>query len=51
MSGTKFLLDTNIIIGIVKGNDESLAALQGQAVEIDLCAYSFISRIKLLGYP
>jgi predicted nucleic acid-binding protein len=51
MSGTKFLLDTNIIIGIIKGNDESLVVLQDRAVEMDMCAYSFISRIELLGYP
>lgn len=51
MNGTNFLLDTNIIIGIVKGNDESLAVLRDRAVEIDMCAYSFISRIELLGYP
>ncbi|WP_017302429.1 type II toxin-antitoxin system VapC family toxin [Nodosilinea nodulosa] len=51
MSGTKFLLDINIIIGIVKGNDESLTVLQDRSVEIDMCAYSFISRIELLGYP
>lgn len=51
MSGTNSLLDTNIIIGIVKGNDEILAVLRSRAIEIDNCAYSFISRIELLGYP
>lgn len=51
MSGTNSLLDTNIIIGIVKGNDEILAVLRNRAIEIDNCAYSFISRIELLGYP
>ncbi|MBW4656289.1 MAG: type II toxin-antitoxin system VapC family toxin [Kaiparowitsia implicata GSE-PSE-MK54-09C] len=51
MSGTNFLLDTNIIIGIVKGSDEILAVLQSRAIETDVCAYSFINRIGLLGYP
>lgn len=51
MSGSKYLLDTNIIIGLLKGHQPVLSILQERKAELNLCAYSFISRIELLGYP
>lgn len=51
MSGTKFLLDTNIVIGLVKGNDNVFSLLEHQGAEPQNSAYSFITRIELLGYP
>lgn len=51
MSGSKFLLDINIIIDLFKGHQAVLSILQDHAVELDICAYSFITRIELLGYP
>jgi len=51
VNGSKFLLDTNIIIGLFKGYPAVLSILQDHAVELDMCAYSFITRIELLGYP
>jgi len=51
VSGSKYLLDTNIIIGLLKGHQPVLSILQKHEVELNLCTYSFISRIELLGYP
>ncbi|ASC71762.1 hypothetical protein XM38_027160 [Halomicronema hongdechloris C2206] len=51
MSGSKFLLDTNIVIGLLKGHQIVLGILQDHAVELDICAHSFITRIELLSYP
>jgi predicted nucleic acid-binding protein len=51
VSGTRFLLDTNFIVGLVKANEQVVGILQDQAIALDSCAYSFITRIELLGYP
>ena len=51
MNGTKFLLDTNFVIGLVKGNQQVTQLLEKRSVTVDCCAYSFMSRIELLGYP
>jgi predicted nucleic acid-binding protein len=51
VSGIKFLLDTNFVIGLVKGNGQVIKILQDQAIAIEDCAYSFMTRIELLGYP
>ena len=51
MSGSKYLLDTNIIIGLFKGHQSLLSILQDRAVELDICAHSLMTRIELLGYP
>lgn len=44
MNGIKYLLDTNIIIGVLKGNAQAI----GIAKHIDLstCAFSAITRIE-----
>jgi predicted nucleic acid-binding protein len=51
MTGIRFLVDTNILIGLFKGNQPALDLLENNRVEIDACAYSVITRIELLGYP
>lgn len=51
MIGTKFLLDTNFVIGLLKENLQIASRLQDQEIVIGECAYSFITRIELLGYP
>ncbi|NER46728.1 MAG: type II toxin-antitoxin system VapC family toxin [Symploca sp. SIO1A3] len=50
MSGSKFLLDTNFIIGLLKGNEQVVKYLKEESISISECAYSFISRIELLSY-
>jgi len=51
MNGIKFLLDTNIIIGLVKGNQTVRELLRDQRATPQTSAYSFITRIELLSYP
>jgi predicted nucleic acid-binding protein len=50
MNGIKFLLDTNIIIGLYEKNPNSLALLKSKHVSIKECAYSAITRMELLSY-
>jgi predicted nucleic acid-binding protein len=49
MNGLSYLLDTNIIIGLLKGNQESIAQLVG--VALPSCAYSAVTRMELLSFP
>ena len=51
VSGIKVLLDTNVVIGLVKGNDSLLNLLQKFQLAISDCSYSFITRIELLSFP
>ena len=51
MNGIKYLLDTNIIIGLYNHNPTILALLQAKSIRINQCAYSSITRIELLSYP
>ena len=51
MSGIKFLLDTNIILGLLKSSPEVLTLLNQQALSASQCAYSVITRLELLGFP
>lgn len=51
MIGLKYLLDTNIIIGLYERNAGILDILQAQQIKINECAYSAITRIELLSYP
>jgi predicted nucleic acid-binding protein len=51
MSGLKYLLDTNIIIGLLKQNLVVVEYLSVSQPELDACAYSAITRMELLGFP
>ncbi len=50
MSGIRFLLDTNIVIGLLKGELSVLTHLHQHGVSLQQSDYSFIARIELLGY-
>jgi predicted nucleic acid-binding protein len=50
VNGTKFLLDTNFVIGLLKGNEQVTNILQDRVIAIEDCAYSFIMRIELISY-
>lgn len=50
MSGTKLLLDTNFAIGLLKGNETVQQVLRDRPISIQVCSYSFITRIELLGF-
>ncbi|SEH04564.1 PIN domain-containing protein [Candidatus Venteria ishoeyi] len=51
MSGIKYLLDTNIIIGLLKANPAVLNLLKLHPDMLEHCAVSQISRMELLGFP
>lgn len=50
MSGIKFLLDTNYILGLLKAQAEVLAEISARDISIAQCAYSAITRMELLGF-
>jgi predicted nucleic acid-binding protein len=50
MNGIKFLLDTNILIGLLSRNAAVNALLVGKQVNISQCAYSAVTRMELLSY-
>jgi predicted nucleic acid-binding protein len=49
MNGVKFLLDTNVIIGMYHKSAEIKTLLHDRQVIISQCAYSAITRMELLG--
>lgn len=51
MSGIKYLLDTNFILGMLKRTPEVLEVLSAARLTSDQCAYSAITRMELLGFP
>lgn len=48
---TRFLLDTNVILGLLKGAAEIEQLEEMKNASSDECAYSAITRIELLGFP
>jgi len=48
MNGINYLLDTNIIIGLLKGNSQAVNLTQG--INLSVCAFSAITRMELLGF-
>ena len=52
MNGIKFLLDTNIVIGLLKGNDDATTEILNKFnCSLSECAVSQITRMELLSYP
>jgi predicted nucleic acid-binding protein len=51
MSGVDFLLDTNILIGLLKQHAPAIALLEKHGVKIEQAGYSAVTRMELLGYP
>ncbi len=50
MSGIKYLLDTNFILGLLKSQPEVLAEISLRKLSIAECGYSSITRMELLGF-
>ena len=50
MSGLKFLLDTNIVIGLLKGNPSAIELAESVNLDLSLSAVSQITRMELLGF-
>lgn len=51
MSGIKYLLDTNVVIGLLKQDNKAVALAKYHQLEFDCCAVSQITRMELLGFP
>ncbi|MEO5796107.1 MAG: PIN domain-containing protein [Rhodoferax sp.] len=51
MSGIEFLLDTNVVIGLLKGHAPAIALAEQQGLQLEKSAVSQITRMELLGYP
>jgi predicted nucleic acid-binding protein len=51
MSGIKYLLDTNVVIGLLKGHVPAIALAEQSALSLNQAAVSQITRMELLGYP
>ena len=50
MSGNKYLLDTNFILGILKRDPLVLAEVSSRQLHVGECSYSAITRMELLGF-
>ena len=48
MNGINYLLDTNVILGLVTGNADAVSKLSGG--NLKNCAFSSITRMELLGF-
>ena len=51
MSGIKFLLDTNFILGLLKSQSAVLEEISERKLTIAECGYSAVTRMELLGFP
>jgi len=51
MSGINWLLDTNIVIGLLKQQPTAIALAESQNIELNQSAVSQITRMELLGFP
>lgn len=51
MNGVDILLDTNVIIGLLKSYPPAVTLVRDRRLDLAQCAYSSITRMELLGYP
>ena len=51
MSGIEWLLDTNMVIGLLKGHAPAISLAEQSGLVLDKAAVSQITRMELLGYP
>ena len=51
MSGINWLLDTNIVIGLLKQQPAAIALAESQNIELSNSAVNQITRMELLGFP
>lgn len=50
MSGAEYLLDTNVVIGLLKGHDPAVTLIGQAGLAAGRVAVSQITRMELLGY-
>jgi len=51
MNGIKYVLDTNIFIGLLEHNSIVLDLFETKQIKMSECSYSAITRMELLSYP
>ncbi len=51
MSGIEWLLDTNMVIGLLKAHVPAVNLAEAEGLDISRAATSQISRMELLGFP
>jgi predicted nucleic acid-binding protein len=51
MSGIDHLLDTNIVIGLLKGSEPTLMLVKASGLVLARAGVSQITRMELLGFP
>jgi len=51
MSGIKYLLDTNLVLGLLKATPEVVEMVANRDILASTCAYSAVTRMELLAYP
>ncbi len=51
MSGTDILLDTNVVIGLLKGHAPAIELAEAAQFAFDRATVSQITRMELLGFP
>jgi len=51
MSGIKYLLDTNLVLGLLKASPEVVDMVTSRGLLASSCAFSAVTRMELLGYP
>lgn len=51
MNGIEFLIDTNIVIGLLNDSESVISLAEQMELELEKTAISQITRMELLGYP
>ena len=51
MNGAKCLLDTNVVIGLLKQHTAAVALIEAHHLDLNQIAISQITRMELLGFP
>lgn len=51
MSGTKCLLDTNVVIGLLKQRTAAVELIEAHKLDLNQVVISQITRMELLGFP
>jgi predicted nucleic acid-binding protein len=51
VNGIEFLLDTNMVIGLLKGQPQAVELAEQVGFNLQKAAVSQITRMELLGYP
>ena len=50
MNGVEFLLDTNVVIGLLKGHDAAVSTVEASGLDLSKAAISQITRMELLSF-